>query len=94
MSCCAASPSPTTDWMVMRPSRRLGSPRVRLTALPAYFGAVDGVTADGDPVGSLAYTVICVVVAGLSIAAAATVNPADVREQEAAVGSGASAARE
>ncbi|GAT03376.1 DUF7802 domain-containing protein [Mycolicibacterium fortuitum] len=65
-----------------------------LTALPAYFGAVDGVTADGDPVGSLAYTVICVVVAGLSIAAAATVNPADVREQEAAVGSGVSAARE
>ena len=31
----AVSPSPATDWMVRRPSRRLGSPRVRLTALPA-----------------------------------------------------------
>jgi hypothetical protein len=44
-----------------------------LTALPSYFGAVDGVTADGDPVGSLWYTVACFVVAALSLAAAATV---------------------
>jgi hypothetical protein len=44
-----------------------------LTALPSYFGAVDGVTANGDPIGSLWYTVACFVVASLSLAAAATV---------------------
>jgi hypothetical protein len=44
-----------------------------LAALPAYFGAVDGVTADGDPIGSLWYTVACFAVAALSLAAAATV---------------------
>ncbi|MHC9293164.1 hypothetical protein ACRCUN_11895 [Mycobacterium sp. LTG2003] len=43
-----------------------------VTALPAYFGAVDGVTADGDPIGSLWYTVLCLLIAALSIAAAAT----------------------
>lgn len=49
------------------------------TALPAYFGAVDGETADGDPVGSLWYMVACVVIAGLALAAAATT----VRRQSA-----------
>ncbi|ADT98987.1 MULTISPECIES: hypothetical protein [Mycolicibacterium] len=42
------------------------------TALPAYLGAADGVTAAGDPVGSLWYTVLCFVIAGLCLAAAAT----------------------
>lgn len=46
-----------------------------LTALPAYLGAVDGVTANGDPIGSLWYTIGCFVVAYLSVAAAATVPP-------------------
>ncbi|OMC14285.1 hypothetical protein A5735_11255 [Mycolicibacter heraklionensis] len=46
-----------------------------LTALPAYLGATDGVTANGDPVGSLWYAVLCFVVAYLSVAAAATVPP-------------------
>jgi hypothetical protein len=44
------------------------------TALPAYFGAVDGVTENGDPIGSLWYTALCFVVAGLSAAAALTVS--------------------
>ncbi|WP_139334873.1 hypothetical protein [Mycobacterium sp. GA-1841] len=51
------------------------------TALPAYFGAAEGVTADGDPVGSLVYTVLCLVIAGLSIAAAATSDPAGLQRQ-------------
>ena len=42
------------------------------TALPAYFEAVDGVTPAGDPVGSLWYTLGCLVIAGLCIAAAKT----------------------
>ena len=33
------------------------------TALPAYFGAADGITANGDPMGSLWYSVICFAVA-------------------------------
>ncbi|ORV90874.1 hypothetical protein [Mycolicibacterium iranicum] len=51
------------------------------TALPAYLGAADGVTAAGDPVGSLWYTVVCFLIAGLSLAAAGaqfgTRNPAN-----------------
>lgn len=43
-------------------------------ALPAYFAAIDGVTAAGDPVGSLWYTVVCFVIAGLSVAAVATAS--------------------
>ena len=39
-------------------------------ALPAYLGADGGVTAAGDPIGSLWYTVVCFVIAGLSLAAA------------------------
>lgn len=34
-----------------------------ITALPAYFGAVDGVTADGTPTGNLPYVVACFVLA-------------------------------
>lgn len=45
-----------------------------LAALPAWLGAVDGVTADGDPIGSLWYTALCLLVAGLSLAAARSVD--------------------
>ncbi|GAA3947728.1 hypothetical protein [Gordonia caeni] len=34
-----------------------------IAALPAYFEAVDGVTADGTPIGNLPYVVACFVVA-------------------------------
>jgi len=34
-----------------------------LSALPAYFGAVNGVTAHGDPIGSLWYTAACFAIA-------------------------------
>ncbi len=43
-----------------------------VTALPNWFGATDGVTAAGDPIGSLWYTVLCFVIAGLSLAAVLT----------------------
>ena len=65
-----------------------------LTALPAYFGAVDGLTADGDPTGSLVYMVICLVIAGLSIGAAATVNPADLQQQPEVAAPGVAAGGE
>ncbi|MFC8045293.1 hypothetical protein [Nocardia sp. NPDC057353] len=42
-------------------------------ALPDYFGAVDGVTADGDPVGSLWYTVACFGIAIASVVATVTI---------------------
>lgn len=32
-----------------------------LVALPEYFGAVDGITASGTPIGSLPYAVVCLV---------------------------------
>ncbi|MDV3126631.1 hypothetical protein M1247_17045 [Mycobacterium sp. 21AC1] len=43
-----------------------------VSALPAYFSAVGGVTPGGDPTGSLWYTMVCLVIACLSVAAAAT----------------------
>lgn len=43
------------------------------TSLPAYFTAVDGVTPNGDPIGSLWYTIACLVIATLSVTAAKTV---------------------
>ncbi|AKS35206.1 hypothetical protein [Mycolicibacterium goodii] len=46
-----------------------------LSALPAWFGAADGVTADGDPIGSLWYTVACLAIAVAALAAAASVRP-------------------
>lgn len=56
-----------------------------LTALPDYFGAVHGLTADGDPIGSLAYTLACFAVAGLTTALAAAVarTPAGAPTQQA-----------
>ena len=44
-------------------------------ALPAYLARRDGVTGNGDPTGSLWYTVVCFVVAGLCAAAALRVSP-------------------
>ncbi|MGE2730754.1 hypothetical protein ACQI4F_14820 [Mycolicibacterium vaccae] len=43
-----------------------------ITALPAYFAAVDGFTANGDPIGSLWYAVLCFVIAALCLAATVT----------------------
>lgn len=63
------------------------------TALPAYLGATDGVTAEGDPVGRLWYTVVCFAIAGLCLAAAnaqaGTRNPVNhaVKVSENNVGS-------
>lgn len=51
------------------------------TALPDYFGAANGATATGDPIGSLWYTVLCLVVAAsCTIAAWAVASP--VRRDE------------
>ncbi|MEB3030612.1 hypothetical protein [[Mycobacterium] nativiensis] len=46
-----------------------------LTALPAYLDAEGGLTANGDPIGSLWYVIACFTVAYFSVAAAATVPP-------------------
>lgn len=48
-----------------------------LSALPDYFGAVNGLTADGDPTGSLWYTLICFTIAGSCIVAVRTTQPVD-----------------
>jgi hypothetical protein len=52
-----------------------------VTALPSYFGAVDGVTGNGDPIGNLWYTIACFAIAILCVAATFTVprGPADGR---------------
>lgn len=47
-----------------------------ISALPAYFGAVHGVTGNGDPTGSLWYTLVCFAVAGACVYAAHTVDRA------------------
>jgi hypothetical protein len=46
------------------------------SALPAYFGATDGVTADGTPTGNLAYAAACFVVAALAVAGVVSTNGA------------------
>lgn len=45
-----------------------------VSALPAYFGAVDGITADGTPIGSLAYAGVCFVAAALCVTAVLSVR--------------------
>ena len=45
-----------------------------VTALPAYFGAVNGLTARGDTVGSLWYATACLIIAAVCLAAAGTVT--------------------
>jgi len=49
------------------------------TALPDYFGAVDGVTANGDPVGNLWYAIVCFVIAIAAIVATFTVPQGNSR---------------
>jgi hypothetical protein len=44
-----------------------------VTALPAYFGAVNGLTSHGDPVGSLWYATACLIIAAVCLTAAGTV---------------------
>lgn len=39
-----------------------------ISALGEYFGATNGITADGTPTGSLVYALICFVVAALAVA--------------------------
>lgn len=56
-----------------------------VAALPAYFGAVDGVTDNGDPIGSLWYTALCFVIAGLSAFAALTVSSTQTQKVAAPV---------
>jgi hypothetical protein len=56
-----------------------------VAALPAYFGAVDGVTGNGDPIGSLWYTALCFVIAGLSAFAALTVSSTQTQKVAAPV---------
>lgn len=56
-----------------------------MAALPAYFGAVDGVTGNGDPIGSLWYTALCFVIAGLSAFAALTVSSRQTQKVPAPV---------
>lgn len=46
-----------------------------ISALPDYFDAVDGFTANGDPIGSLWYAVLCFVIAALCILATVTRAP-------------------
>ncbi|WP_226436718.1 hypothetical protein [Rhodococcus yananensis] len=64
-----------------------------IAALPAFFGAVDGWTENGDPIGNLWYTLACFVVAIASVVATFTVPRAartrdvdtpDVREATSA----------
>jgi hypothetical protein len=47
------------------------------SALPEYFGAVDGVTSDGTPIGNLAYAAVCFVVAAACVVATVTTKGAE-----------------
>jgi formate hydrogenlyase subunit 3/multisubunit Na+/H+ antiporter MnhD subunit len=40
--------------------------------LPEYFGATDGITADGTPLGNLVYATACFVVAAAAVFSVAT----------------------
>jgi hypothetical protein len=50
-----------------------------ISALPAYFAAVDGMTSDGTPTGSLLYAAVSFVAAALCVGAAASVRPHERR---------------
>lgn len=45
-------------------------------ALPAYFGATDGITADGTPTGNLLYTAACFIVAAMAVVSVSLTNGA------------------
>jgi hypothetical protein len=57
-------------------------------SLPAYFRAVNGLTPNGDPTGSLWYAIGCFAVAGLCIAAAITARGGHRRKDPDAVMTG------
>ncbi|MBF6302245.1 hypothetical protein IU459_32595 [Nocardia amamiensis] len=51
-----------------------------VTALPAFFGAVDGLTSEGDPIGNLWYTLACFIVATLCVIAIFTTQQRSAEE--------------
>ncbi|MCJ0905770.1 hypothetical protein [Rhodococcus sp. ARC_M6] len=63
------------------------------TALPDFFGAVDGSTSAGDPIGNLWYTLACFAVAILCIAATFTVPTGKSDESNIPVSDESAAAR-
>ncbi|WP_306362140.1 hypothetical protein [Nocardia sp. CC227C] len=50
-----------------------------ITALPDFLGAEDGITANGDPIGNLWYTIACFAIAIATIVATFTVPQVDSR---------------
>ena len=44
------------------------------SALPAFFGATEGITADGTPVGNLPYAAACFVIAALAVVGVSTMK--------------------
>ncbi|QLY27938.1 hypothetical protein [Nocardia huaxiensis] len=58
------------------------------TALPDFFGATDGITTAGDPIGNLWYTIACFVIATATLLATVTIphatDPAPVEPLTAA----------
>ncbi|WP_194835842.1 hypothetical protein [Nocardia sp. XZ_19_369] len=54
-----------------------------ITALPDYFDAVDGITANGDPIGNLWYTIACFAIAIVTVVATFTVPQGKSRDHEA-----------
>lgn len=52
------------------------------TSLPAYLASAGGVTAGGDPIGSLWYTVVCFAIAGLCLAAVYSTTARQDRKPE------------
>ncbi|MFD5176920.1 hypothetical protein ACFWM1_14000 [Nocardia sp. NPDC058379] len=56
-----------------------------LAALPDFFDAVNGETANGDPIGNLWYTLACFVIAILAVAATFTLPRATADAPEPAV---------
>lgn len=49
-----------------------------LSALPAWFGAVDGITSDGTPVGNVYYAALVFVIAAMAVYSVATTSGARV----------------
>jgi hypothetical protein len=55
-----------------------------ISALPAYFRAVDGMTSDGTSIGTLWYAAGCFVFAALAVAAAWPLQASDATLQKQA----------
>lgn len=64
-----------------------------LAALPDYFGAVGGRTADGNPTGNLVYVVLCFAIAGLTTAMAMKANSGKTPSPTRKIAEGAPAQR-